>query len=72
MINKKQKVAVGERIAKWIRIPQVPGSRLGGNGTLSTELLTDYHHNSIIKLSVRWCVCVWTVGEGFPDQGPVS
>ena len=25
---------------------------------LSTELPTDYHHISIIKLSVRWCVCV--------------
>ena len=28
--------------------PQVTGSRPGGYGTLSTELLTDYH-NSIIK-----------------------
>ena len=25
--------------------------------THTTELLTDYHHTSIIKLSVRWCVC---------------
>ena len=32
---------------------------------LSTELPTDYHHNSI-KLSIRWCV--WKVGEGFPGQ----
>ena len=31
---------------------------------LSTELPTDYHHNSIIGLSVRWCL--WKVGEGFP------
>ena len=31
----------------------------------STELLTDYHHISIIKLSVRWCVR--KVEEGFPD-----
>ena len=35
---------------------------LGGYGNLSTELLTDYHHNSIIKLSVRWCLL--KVGEG--------
>ena len=27
--------------------------------------LTDYQHNSIIKLRVRWCV--WKEGEGFPD-----
>ena len=33
---------------------------------ISTELPTDYHHISIIKLSVRWCV--WKVGEGFPDR----
>ena len=25
-------------------------------GTLSMELLADYHHQSIMKLSVRWCV----------------
>ena len=30
---------------------------------LSTELPTGYHHNSIIELSVRWCV--WKVGEEF-------
>ena len=36
------------------------------NSTLSNELLTNYHHNSIIKLSICWCV--WKVGEGFPDQ----
>ena len=31
------------------------------------ELLTDYHHISIIRLIVlRWCV--WKVGERFPDQ----
>ena len=36
--------------------PQVPGSRPDGYGTLSNELLTDYPHNSIIKLSIRWCV----------------
>ena len=28
---------------------------------LSTELPTDYHHNSIIELSVCWCV--WKIGE---------
>ena len=31
-------------------------TRLGGYGTFSTELLTDYHHNSIIKLSIHWWV----------------
>ena len=46
--------------------PQVSGSRPGAYGTLSTELLTDYHHINIKKLSVRWCV--WKVGEGFPDR----
>ena len=46
-------------IGYMIRTPQVLGSRLGGYGTLSTELLTDHHHNSIIKLSVHWCV--WKV-----------
>ena len=25
--------------------------------TLSTKLLTEYHHNSINKLSIGWCVC---------------
>ena len=33
---------------------------------LSTELPTDYHHISIIKLSVCWCVL--KVGEGFPGR----
>ena len=28
--------------------------------------LTDYHHNSIIKMSVR--LYVWKVGEGFPNR----
>ena len=28
-----KEVAVGERIAYWIRTPQVPGSRPGWNGT---------------------------------------
>ena len=32
----------------------------------STELPTDYHHNSIIELSIRWCV--WKVEEGFPSR----
>ena len=50
---------VGEQTARWIRTPQVPGSWIGGFLTLFTELLTDYHYNSIIKLSVRWCV--WKV-----------
>ena len=31
---------------------------------LCTELPTEYHHNSRIELSVRWCV--WKVGGGFP------
>ena len=47
-------------IVKWKRSSvmdsHTTGSRLDGYGTISTELLTDYHHNSIIKLSVRWCV----------------
>ena len=30
---------------------------------LSTELPTDYHHNSIIKVSICWCV--WKLREGF-------
>ena len=34
--------------------------RPDGYGTPSTELLTDYHHNS-----VRWCV--WNVGD-FPIE----
>ena len=29
----KKEVAVGERIAYWIRTPQVPGSRPGWYGT---------------------------------------
>ena len=33
---------------------------------LTTELLTDSHHDSIIELSVCWCV--WNVGEGFPGR----
>ena len=41
------------------------GSRPGGD-TLSTELLTDYHNNSIINFSVRWCL--WEVMGRFPDQ----
>ena len=41
------------------------GSRIGGYSTLSTEHLTDYHYNSITKVSARWYV--WKVGEGFPD-----
>ena len=57
-------VGVSEQTAGWIRTPQVPGSWIGGFLTLFTKLLTDYHYNSIIKLSVRWCV--WKVWEGFP------
>ena len=38
--------------------------RLGRYGTLSTELLTDFQHNSIIKLSVHH---EWKVGDGFPS-----
>ena len=40
--------AIGEQIAALNRTPQVPGSRSGRNGTLSTKLLTDDHHISII------------------------
>ena len=47
-----REAAVGERIALRIRTPQVPGSKLGGYSTHYTKLLTGYHHNSIIKLSV--------------------
>ena len=56
---------MGERIAYWIRTPQVPGSRPGWYGTF-TELPT-VDHNDSIKLSVLWCV--WKVGEGFPRSG---
>ena len=42
-----------------------PGFK-AGYGTLSIELLTDYHHTSITKLSVCWGV--WKVLEAFPDQ----
>ena len=45
-----------------VRTPQVPGSRPVGT-VLSTDLSTGYHHNSIIEMSIRWCV--WEVGEGF-------
>ena len=31
--KKKKEVAVGERIAYWIRTPQIPGSRPGWYGT---------------------------------------
>ena len=49
------------------RTPQVLSStRRDRYGTLSTELLTDYHHNTIMKFRVRWCV--WKVGEGFPGR----
>ena len=30
---------------------------------VSTELSTGYHHNSILELSVRWCVCVCVQGR---------
>ena len=42
----------------------VPDSRLGGYGTLSTDLLTDYHHYSITELSIRWRVS--KIGKDFP------
>ena len=32
-LNEEKEVAVGERIAYWIRTPQVPGSRPGWYGT---------------------------------------
>ena len=47
-----KEAAVGERIAQWIRTPQVPGSRPGGNSTLSTELPTVYHHDKVERLLV--------------------
>ena len=43
-----------------------PGSSPSGYGTLSTKLPTDYHHSSIIKLSVCWCV--WKVVGGFLNR----
>ena len=54
------------RIALWICTPKAPRSWLNGYSSFSSELPTDYHHISIIKFSVRWCV--WKVGEGFPSQ----
>ena len=53
------------------RVDTVIDSHTTGPGfkplkTLPTELLTDYHHISIIKLSVRCCVL--KVGEGFPNR----
>ena len=44
----------------------VPGFKTRLVEYSSTELLTDYQHNSIIKLTVRWCV--WKVREGFPGR----
>ena len=64
--QKVWEAVVGELIAQLIPTPHVQGSRPGGYGTLSNKLLTDYHHTSITKLSVRWCV--WNVGGGFPDR----
>ena len=55
---------MGERIAYWIRTPQVRVQDPVGT-VLSTELPTVDHHDSI-KLSVRWCVC--KVVEGFPGR----
>ena len=43
-----------------------PDSRFGRHGLPSTELLTDHHHNSIIKLTV--CCYVWKVGAGFSGR----
>ena len=45
-----------------------PGFMTGGYGTLSTDLLTDYHYNNIIKLGVRCCVWKVAIDEGFPDR----
>ena len=47
----------------------VMDSHTSGPGfkTLSTELLIDYHHNSIIKWSGRWFL--WRIGEEFLDRG---
>ena len=54
-----------------VMVSQIPGSRPGGNGTLSTELPNDYHHNS-----VRWCVCVCVCvcvcGRSGKDLGVLS
>ena len=34
--------------------------------SINHSVPTDYHHNIIIELSIRWCV--WEVGEGFPGR----
>ena len=52
--NTAREAVVAERKAQWICTPQVLRSRPGGYVTHSTELLTDYHHISILKLSVHW------------------
>ena len=49
-----------------LRTPQVPGSRPGGYGTLSTDLLTDNHHTSISSL-----VCVEGCGR-ISRSGPTQ
>ena len=51
---KETDVAVGERIAQWICTPQIPVQ-----DSMGTVHFLDHHHNSIIKLSVCWCV--WKV-----------
>ena len=56
---------VSGKLRPNVRTPQVPGPRLGGYGTLSNELLTECHLNSIIiERSLR----MWKVEEGFVDR----
>ena len=43
-----------------------PGFKPQWYGTLSIELLTDYHHNSIIKLNVRCHGVCGRSGKDFP------
>ena len=40
------------------------GTRSRGYGAFSTKLLSEYPYNSIIKLSICWCV--WKVREKLP------
>ena len=41
-----------------------PGSKPCGDGILYIKFLTDYHHNTIILLTVCWCV---ESRKGYPD-----
>ena len=69
LLNERKQSSVGEQIS--VMDPYTTrhmGSRSVGYGTISTELLTNNHHISIIKLSI-WC-CVWKVGKGFHNRIP--